>query len=69
MRTYAIQFDFPEGTVYAGKHQGACGFAPTLATADLFTDAEKARHLLTYGYGQAVREWGRVVEVATHLSR
>lgn len=60
--TYAVRFDFPEGTVYAGLYQGACGFAPTLRTALLFPDADRALGTLTNGYGPA-RAWGRVVPV------
>lgn len=67
--TYAIRFDFPEGTVYAGLHDGALGFAPTLRTALLFDDADKARDNLVNGYGMATRLWGRVVIVDTVASR
>ena len=62
MSTYAIRFDYPEGSVYAGMHKGALGWAPTLATALLFDDAEKARRLLTAGYGRSA-EWAKVVPV------
>lgn len=62
-KSYAIRFDFPEGTVYAGDYKGACGFAPQVATAILFTDANQARSLLEHGYGEASKEWGRVVVV------
>lgn len=65
MTTYAIQFDYPEGTCWAGLHKGACGWAPSLATALLFDDADKARSLMECGYGNSA-EWGRVVEVASH---
>lgn len=60
--TYAIRFDYPEGTVYAGLHKGAAGWAPTVATALLFDDADKARAMLTNAYGQSA-EWGKVVPV------
>lgn len=62
-RTYAIRFDFPEGSVYAGDYQGACGFAHQLATAMLFADAEQALSLLQHGYGEGTRQWGKVVTV------
>lgn len=61
-RTFAVRFDFPEATVYAGLYQGACGFAPSVATAMMFTDANVALATLTNGYGPA-RAWGRVVPV------
>lgn len=65
MTTYAIQFDYPEGTVWAGMHKGALGWAPQLATALLFDDADKAQSTLEHGYGDASRAWGRVVPVHT----
>lgn len=62
--SYAIRFDFPEGdTPYAGLHKGALGFAPTLATALLFDDADRARALIG-GYG-TLGEWAKVVPVRT----
>lgn len=63
MTTYAIQFDYPEGTCWAGLHKGAAGWAPTLATALLFDDAEKARAMMLAGYG-ASADWAKVVPVA-----
>lgn len=63
MTTYAIQFDYPEGTVWAGMHKGALGWAPQLSTALLFDDAEKARAMMIAGYG-ASAEWAKVVPVA-----
>lgn len=59
--TYAIRFDFPEGSVYAGMYKGALGWAPTVATALMFDDADKARRLIG-GYG-ASAEWAKVVPV------
>lgn len=64
MTTYAIQFDYPEGTVWAGMHKGALGWAPQLATALLFDDADRARATMLNGYGSSA-EWARVVKVAT----
>lgn len=63
MSTFAIQFDFPEGTVYAGMYKGAAGFAPTLATARLFADADEARRFLDNCYGNATSPWGKVIGV------
>lgn len=62
METYAIRFDYPEGTVYAGMFKGALGWAPTLATALIFDDAEKARSLMAAGYGGSA-DWAKVVPV------
>jgi hypothetical protein len=59
---YAIRFDYPEGTVYAGEYKGGLGWAPTLRTALLFPDAEVAGRMLANGYGASV-EFGRIVEV------
>lgn len=63
--TYAIRFDYPESDqpVYAGKHKGALGWAPTLATAIMFDDADAAHRTLENGYGTENRKWGRVVQV------
>lgn len=64
MTTYTIQFDYPEGTCWAGMHKGALGWAPTLATALLFDDADRAKATLDNAYGPS-SEWGRVVQVGT----
>lgn len=63
-KTYAIRFDFPESDepLFAGRHQGALGWAPRLATALLFETAEAAKTLLENGYGDSGR-WARVIEV------
>lgn len=60
--TYAIAFDFPEGTVYAGDYKGAAGWAPTLASAWLFDSAEVALRTMKNAYG-ASADWARVVIV------
>lgn len=66
-KTYAIQFDYPEGTVWAGMHKGALGWAPQIATALLFDDADRARATMENGYGPS-RDWARVVEVSTKVA-
>jgi hypothetical protein len=66
MHTYAIRFDDPDGQpVYAGLagQPPAWGFAPSLATAHLFDDADVARRTLENGYTPSVRAWGKVVRV------
>lgn len=65
MPTYAVQFDFPEGsTVWAGRTgDGACGLAMHLSTADLFSDPDEALRLLRNGYGESINKWGHVVTV------
>ena len=62
---YAICFDFAEGIgpVFAGLSDGALGFAPTLATAELFDDEEAAERVLKNGYGKETSAYGAVVEV------
>lgn len=62
--TYAIRFDFPERDepLFAGEHKGALGWAPTLQTALLFDDADKAAAHLANGYG-AAKIYGRIVSV------
>jgi hypothetical protein len=62
MTTYAIRFDYPEGTLYAGLYKGALGWAPQLATALLFEDADRAKATLDNGYGASAK-WGKVVPV------
>ena len=62
--TYAIRFDFPKGPVYAGMDKGAAGWAPTLATALLFDDADKAQTFLTHAYSASAK-WGKVVTVVS----
>jgi hypothetical protein len=63
--SYAIRFDYPEADkpVFAGMHKGALGWAPTLATANIYDDAEVAARVLENGYGDGTRPWGRVVQV------
>jgi hypothetical protein len=61
--TYAIRFDFPEGKAFAGMYKDAAGFAPTIATAELFNDADLARRWLENSYGDGTRPWGKVVIV------
>lgn len=63
--TYAIRFDFPteDGPLFGGLYQGACGWAPTLATAFMFEDADEARQLMTNGYGNMAK-WARVIKVS-----
>lgn len=61
--TYAVRFDFPEGAVYAGIADGSYGFAPTLATAEMFEDFDTANRTMRNAYGAAIVEYGRVVEV------
>jgi hypothetical protein len=62
-RTYAIAFDFPEGTMYAGMHKGAFGWARTLATAVVYDNEATAKRVLDNAYGEAAAKWGRVVIV------
>lgn len=62
MTRYAIQFDFEEGTLYAGRHKGALGWAPTLLTALICDTEEEAQRWLENGYG-AAKQYGRVIEV------
>jgi hypothetical protein len=63
--SYAIRFDYPEADspAFAGKYKGALGWAPTLATALIYEDAETALRTLENGYGEGTRPWGRVVQV------
>jgi len=63
-RTFTIRFDMPDTDTpcYAGDYKGALGFAPTLATARFWTDADVAQSFLVNGYGK-VGAWGRVIEV------
>ena len=63
--SYVIQFDFPEGVVFAGLDRGAWAFAPSLATAHVFVDALGARRVLDNAYGDAVRPWGTVKPLTT----
>lgn len=62
--TYAIRFDFPDldEPLYAGLHKGAAGWAPTLASAQFFDNADDAARLLKNAYG-ASQLYGRVVTV------
>jgi hypothetical protein len=63
-RNFAIRFDFPEGEpLYAGMHKGAFGWAPTLATALIYSDEETAQRVLENAYGSGGRRYGRVVAV------
>lgn len=62
--TYAIVFDFPEATLYAGRFKDAMGWAPTLKTAELFDTAEAANNMRLNGCGTLGAEWGKVVTVA-----
>lgn len=62
MTTYAIRFDYPEGPVYAGLYKGGLGWAPTIASALMFDDADKARAMAENGYG-ASAAWAKVVPV------
>lgn len=61
--SYAIRFDFPEleQPLFAGKAEGAAGFAPSLRTADLYDDRDVAERVLQNAYGDEVRKLGRVV--------
>ena len=65
MKSYAIRFDFPDGGApfYAGAYKGGLGWAPTLATAFIYDDADTAARVLTNGYGKEARKWGRVIQV------
>lgn len=58
-----IQFDYPEGTVYAGKYKGGAGWAPTLATAWFFDSADDAEMFAQNAYGAASQEYAKVIEV------
>lgn len=59
---YAIRFDFPEGTSYAGVYKDAAGWAPTLKTALLFDRADEALTFLKNAYGESGK-WARVIEI------
>jgi hypothetical protein len=64
--SYAIRFDYPETPnrpIYAGMHKGALGWAPTLATALLYDDAETATRVLANGYGRETQSFGTIIEV------
>lgn len=62
--TYAIEFRWPEGvSMYAGLHKGAFGWAPTLKTALLFEDAEKAQNAIRNAYGDHAAQYAHVVPV------
>ena len=60
---YAVRFDYPDVTFYAGLAKGAFGWAPTLKTALLYDDAESAQRVLKNAYGPSANEWGKVVSV------
>ncbi len=63
-KPFAIRFDFPEAAepLYAGTYKDALGFAPTLATALMFSTVDAAAQMLDNGYGHA-SVYGRVVPV------
>jgi hypothetical protein len=63
--SYAVRFDFPESDqpLFAGLHKGAFGWAPTLATALIYDDADKAAAALENAYGENSKRFGRVVQV------
>ena len=58
---YAIRFDWPEGSLYAGFHNGAAGWAPTLDTAILCDSEEEAQRWIDNGYGEAGKKYGKVI--------
>lgn len=60
--TYAIEFNFPEGTAYAGMYKDALGWAPTIASALLYDDEESALRVMENGYGN-MRRYARIVAV------
>ena len=65
MTRYAIRFDFPEGqTLYAGRHKGALGWAPTLDSALILDNRETARRYLLNGYGAATI-YGHIIDADT----
>lgn len=64
MNACVIEFRFPgEAVVYAGDHKGACGFAPSIATARIYATEREALNALTYGYGPALSQVGYVMPV------
>ena len=65
MNGYTIRFSFPEATepMFAGDHQGALGWAPTIDTALVWDSPDTAAQFLVNGYG-ASKRWGEIVRVA-----
>lgn len=63
--SFAVRFDFPgaDAPCFAGLHKGAWGWAPTLATAELFDTVDAAQRTLDNAYGKNTRLHGRVVTV------
>lgn len=63
--SFAVRFDFPGATTpcFAGLHKGAWGWAPTLATAELFDTIEAAQNCLDNAYTKNSRLYGRIVTV------
>jgi hypothetical protein len=71
MSVYAIRFDFPDSDapIYAGDYNGAAGFAPTLATALVFADADGAVRFLRFAYSDGLVPYGRVVTLEDRVPR
>jgi len=65
---YAVRFDVPgnppEGAFYAGRTpDGALGFAPSLASAEVWATEVIAGNFLANGYGPNMSAVGTVVRV------
>ena len=66
MTKYAICFDYDDGgdPWFAGRAaNGTMGWAPSLATAELFDSEDAAERTLKNAYGPASQQCGTVVEV------
>jgi hypothetical protein len=61
--SYAIEFRFPEGVMYAGMYMDSFGWAPTLKTALLYDKEEDAQRVVNNAYGKAAAEYAFVVPV------
>lgn len=66
---YLIQFDFPEGTVWAGDAGDQMGLAPQVETAHVFPEQDLAVRFLANYWGPATRRHGSVVPAPPEAGR